>query len=412
MSDWEIVEFTGEEYTPSENDILAEQLKSQTPTEQRERSFLEKVGEGDAPYLSAVLEPFLSGMDKYAAPVAGGLLQGVGSTSASIGNLALMPFTDKRIPQPDLKQYLKPGLATDIGYGAGELGGYLLGGSGAAKGLTKALQASKVPVPASGMSGILADILKGGAIGGAVSEGLPGGRLAGSLLGGAFGAAGNVMPSKVGRKVLEGQQRAKEGYRATYQNIFNDANASGVASNLKIPSINSQAIKEAPGGSKVVKAIDKFKSSPTLENAHKAQSDLGRIAKKLNDYDVRRGLNSLERSALEEALLAQKKIRGSIFQNLSKDEGSNLAQRYQNATLGYARDVGPYLQSRAIQEAAAGQIPAWQLPFRLNPATRQGYMFSQALPGQYPQIPLTNIAAAGTAGLGAGSALAKYLLGE
>lgn len=322
------------------------------------------------------------------AGVGAGVAQGLGSSGASIANLVL-PEGGK-LPHPDLKKNIPEGMASDVGFLLGEIGGYGLGAGGAAKGLGKLAQAMQLYKPV-GMSGVLAEALKGAGIGGAISENLPGGRGLGAALGGAGSLASQAMPGTAGKKVLEGQERAKDIYKKSYGNLFKDAERIGVSQNVRVPKVDSSVIKDGVGGSRALKAFEKFKSSPTLENAHKAQSDLGKLARKLEKIDMQRGLLSTERAALESALDAQARIRGSMYQKMSsKEGGQQLFNRYASLTEGYASDVVPFLQSKSVQQAAAGEISPSAMAKKLgSPNTREAYMFRQALGKDYPQVKMS-----------------------
>lgn len=402
----------------SDDEILSQQLQQPQQQQQMdpnlEQSWVEKIGSGTMPYVSKPLDAFGGFMEKFAAPVAGGILQGVGSSAASIGNLGLSPFTDKRIPHPDLKQYLQPGDATDIGFLVGEMGGYGLGGGAAGKALGAGSKAAGFGQQ-GGLVGLLSDLAVGSGAGAAISEDLPGGRALGAALGGGVNLLPAVMPGSVGKLVLKGKEAAQKLYGKKYDKVFDLAKELNVFNNVRVPNVKQVVIKRAPGGSKFVESIKRFENNPTLKNAHEAQSDMGKLARKLQSLDRKRGLISTERKALEEALNAQKKYRGEMFRKMQEAKNSNLTQSYADVTKGYAQDVAPYLNSKTIQSAAAGELPAWRIPYALgNPLTKEGHMFRQALGQQYPQIPLTMAAtgAGGASALGVGGLLYNLFKGE
>jgi hypothetical protein len=349
-------------------------------------SWLERMGENQVPGLDA----FGSKMEQYGAPVAGGILQGAGSSAASIGNLALSPFTDKKIPHPDLKQYLEPGMATDIGFGLGELGGYAMGGGAAAKLIGKGQQAAGLS-GLTGKTGMLADALKGFGAGAAISEDLFGGRALGGALGAAGAMGSTLTNSGVGKKVMGSFGKAKNKFNKLYGSIWDMAKKEGIGTNMSVPSISINKIKKGAGGTKYTEALTKFKNNPTLENAQKAQSDLGKLATHLDDMARTKPnkFSTRERDALDAALNAQKKIKGKMFEEMSKSKDGKLAKKYFETSKGYAKEVGPYLDNPIILKAEANNIPASKLGKALKNRELESthkFMEKRGMGKEFPQV--------------------------
>ncbi len=280
--------------------------------------------------------------------MAGGFLQGTGQTAASIANVPLQLLgksvgKDLRIPHPDLGQYLPNDVMTNIAFGAGELGS--VGGAGLkAANLINKAGLSKIP----GISGAIARPVEGAAVGAVLGEDKEGNR----GLGAALGAAGNavvsagkyaksLLPEGMAKRILTGAKEEKEKYKELYGNFFKNAEKEGLgASGITIPEINMKFISKSP--TKYHQSVKDFFEKPSLETAHWAQSDLGKLARKLENQYERSGLTSSELKTLKAAQEGRSKIQNSMKQTLESSGDASHSKAYEELGHGYLNDVIPY----------------------------------------------------------------------
>lgn len=213
-------------------------------------------------------------------------------------------------------------------------------------------------------------------------------------------------------KVLKDQSVIKSQYKEAYNTLFKDAEAAG-AKNIRAPKIQADTfLKNAEG--KYKDAFKDFMKDPTLKGAHKAQSDLGKYIAKMDKSHA--PLTSPQIKAVEQAIQAQKKLRGSLFEELNKRTGKGLD--YQQLTNGYKKEVVPYSTNKALQQFGRNEI---------SPATTANKLakneaFNIGTENKYPELQRSLLAsqlankylpytAAGGIGYGAGK-LIDYLKGK
>lgn len=147
----------------------------------------------------------------------------------------------------------------------------------------------------------------------------------------------------IAKKVIDSKAAAESAYTKKYGEFFNNAKESGVEK-VKIPQFKSKSLIKA-AETKEANAIRKFLKDPTVENAHRAQSDLGKLYRSLKKTKKMRTLNSDENAALRSALKSQALIKDSIKESL----GKNLSKEYTKINKGYKKEVVPY-NNRVIHE--------------------------------------------------------------
>lgn len=287
---------------------------------------------------------------------AGGLLQGTGDVAASAANLPLALVnkalgTDIKAPHPELRQFLPKDPITSAAFTAGRIGPEIAGatqGAGAAKNLLSAIPgynaASKIPYVGKAGKAAL-EGAAGGAIAGETKEGNRElAAIAGALgipVNKAFSYLRGLTPEKIGRKLLGAEKSAKEEYRGLYGDLFKEAEQKGIG-NVPKPESNLDFIKEN-SPDKFHGGLEKFLEKPTPENAHFAQSDLGKLERHFKGIDeTKTGLTSEQRNVYKEVKKAKKELQGHIHSTL----GPELSGRYKEITAGYPEDVLIYGQSK------------------------------------------------------------------
>lgn len=318
--------------------------------------------------------------DKYLAPIGGGALQGLTDVGTSVLNIphALgLPDAEQKIEGPQLKQYLpERGGLQDVLFAGGEIASTLPFGGSMFKAAGKALPAAK------GIKGVGLEALKGGAVGAAISDEAPGGRLAGAGLGGLGGAISSLTPKSIINKLSTEKSQKIAEFNKGYNELFGTAKNAGVES-VKTPKLNLSSISDY-ATKKESKSLNKFLKNPTIENAHWAQSDLGKLARDLGDKKIKSGLTSTEKKSLEAIKDARKRIKGSVYTELRKN-APELIDDYASLTSRYAKEMVPFNRLQPLSSVEAGKIKP---STALNKISKnEEFMLSKG--GEFPEIGIT-----------------------
>lgn len=137
-------------------------------------------------------------------------------------------------------------------------------------------------------------------------------------------------------KVLADKAAAKAKYSKEYGDIFKAAEDAGIKKitkpNLKTEDFFKNSLREYNT------SLSTFLKNPTLENAHWAQSDLGKYVDTLKDAKNKLPYEKIK--ALNQAVDAQAKLKEEIITALNKSKG--LGAKYNAISQGYKNDVIPY----------------------------------------------------------------------
>jgi hypothetical protein len=98
-----------------------------------------------------------------------------------------------------------------------------------------------------------------------------------------------------------------------------------------------------------------FLSSPTFQNAHELQSQLGTSIRKLQMQDAKGNLDTADRNTLQAYQRAQSAIKNDMTGFLNKQDPT-LANQYQGASNYWLNEVSPYLQNKNIAQIAKGSV--------------------------------------------------------
>jgi len=205
-------------------------------------------------------------------------------------------------------------------------------------------------------------------------------RLAKGLSGGAIGTALGAIPglSKAGGKtiknsweflkhlprsfnkkdiaeqILNSRNKAIDTYTKLYGDFFKKAENLGIRK-VKKPHLNADVILDN-NPSKNTGALSKFLEDPTFENAHWAQSEMGKLSNNLLTNSRERGLTEKELEIFKAAVDAEKRIQGSMLQSISSKNANNLIPEYKSISEGYAKDVIPYKSNELIYKLRKGKL--------------------------------------------------------
>jgi len=156
--------------------------------------------------------------------------------------------------------------------------------------------------------------------------------------------------------VLTKERLQKGLHTKAYDKIWDEAEKTGfnkVPFNSKDIDIN--AIKKH-SIEKFYSSTEDFLKEPTLKNAQKAQSDLGKL---INSKELNKPvLTSKELATRDAAIKAKEHIKNSMFKNEKGILNKSLKKQYDTLTKSYEKNVIPYSTNKAIQEFKRGDLDA------------------------------------------------------
>lgn len=244
--------------------------------------------------------------------------------------------------------------------------------------------------------------------GGQLLRGIP--RNADMVYGGAK-VASLINPLKLTDKTLakeivktEGKQVEK--HSGMYNSIWDEAQKSGfnqVPADLQNLSDKLSTIEKYKTP-REYQSLHDFILDPTLQNAQKAQSDMGQIARKMEEKSRGSSLTTEERSVYEAAKGAEKHIESNMFKDAKGNVNQGLQDKYQKVTQSYRENVVPYKYNTDIQAFKNREMLAKELMSKLK-----GGEFRAKKGGAHPRITVRELLKPLGYGVG-GYAGGSYLL--
>ena len=287
-----------------------------------------------------------------AAPLAAGAVSGLEHLGANIANFpayATEKVTGYRPYNVQIPESFDPltytsqtPMARTMGMVGDIAGGMLVPGGAFIKG-TKGLGLLK-----RGLLGTAAGEITG-------SEEAPGGRELSAAIGGTAAPILGITKSAIGKSAQKMRDTLQEKFSNAYQDLFS-----------QVPDVAVRVPDALNKGSKTWKemsaftpkefkhALEEFRSNPTIESAHKAQSQIGAIQRKIQDdisKRLKKGLSvgAGKQAAYDAAEDLQRRIRGAMMDSFSKAGKPELAGKYGELTRGYAKEFAPYIQGEFHQ---------------------------------------------------------------
>lgn len=184
----------------------------------------------------------------------------------------------------------------------------------------------------------------------------------------------------IAKEVSAGKDIAKGQYNKLYNKLFEEAERKGLTA-LEKPDINAKLI-EKNSMPKYHTALKEFMEKPTVENAHRAQSDLGKMGRAMEKSDAINPLTSSQQRTYRAVQDAQSKIKESMFQGHPE-----LSEKYSKITQGYKKDVVPYTTNKALTQFGKGELGHAKLVQRL----KNNDAFMLAIGKQYPGIKINEL---------------------
>lgn len=308
---------------------------------------------------------FLKSLGQGYLHYAKGALRGTGQAIGDLGASAINwpisgieKLTGSHIPHVPHPQLINPNPSSfgeSLGQNLGQLfGGVALpGGAGfktaqlANRGYQALRGGKQLP--------LIGKLLAGGA-GGALegAAGYEGNRPLGAEIGGLLGGLGHAIPGAINfgrslsskgiaKQISEEVSKLGQHFNERFTNHLEAGEQAGANKFLRSEKGNLNLLKKA-GEGKLAYGLEKFNDNPTLSNAHKAQSDLNKI---VNKYS-RSKEGSLESDVYDEALKLKNRLLKKISESFEKSGTKEHGESYQKTRADYASEVGPYLNSKAI----------------------------------------------------------------
>lgn len=239
---------------------------------------------------------------------------------------------------------------------------------------TEALNAignNKNPITASGPAAVLSALKNIGTLGGQataeITKRVPGAIRSAKEFGQTFSKKGTA------DKIAKDTSNIQEEFKKSYDYVFNNAKEKGLTSVLPPDLKLKDFMKRADPAYR--DTLKEYLNNPTLENAHKAQSQLGEFARNTNNNKKRFHIPTPKLNAAQEASVAQDKIQKSIAEELNKlGPQKNLGNKYQYLTSDYAQRMGPRLRNDIRLYAEGKKKPGTLLK---NLTADEEFMLSQ-----------------------------------
>ncbi len=217
------------------------------------------------------------------------------------------------------------------------------------------------------------------------------GRNASSLLG--AGKVSNVLnpmnltAKSIAKDVLNEEGRQVKSHSRRYNKIWDEADRSGfneVPYSFSLRTHHFPFIKKYYPD-KSTRVFRDFLKDPTLQNAQKAQSDLGNLRRQLEEKSRKTPLLETEKYLHEALFDAEKNIENNMFKDAHGNVNNALQDKYKKLTNSYRENVVPYKYNKDIQKYKAKE----SLPKELVNSLSKGE-FAAKKGDKHPAIKIRN----------------------
>lgn len=292
-------------------------------------------------------------LTKYGGSLGLGLTQGAINTGVSVLNtpsdtINMFGGNSARIPNIDLLKY-GPQDPTSRSFGkAGDIAGQVAGGLSGVSGIGKLMNVNAgTPANIRALQGIIGGYATTG-VEPDLPYNVPSNRVMGAGLGG-LGEIGSQITNKaVVDKVASIYKNNIEKYRKGFSDYFNQTpnEVKQIRDYGVIPqdNLNYSFIKEDLTRPER-KVIERYIDNPTFENAHWAQSELGKYVSKLKssrDRDTGKFLKSRELNAASDAYDSIQSGINNALNEIGGVSGKNYIEPYLKLKSGYESEVVPF----------------------------------------------------------------------
>ncbi len=178
----------------------------------------------------------------------------------------------------------------------------------------------------------------------------------------------NLTAKNIAKDVLKAEQKQVKSHTKRYNKIWDEAEKSGfnkVPVNQQLLSDNLSTIEKYKTP-KEYKSMEDFILDPTLQNAQKAQSDMGIMHRKLEEKSRSGSLTSEEQALYKAALESEKHIEQNMFKDALGNSHDALQKKYKNLSSSYRQNVVPYKYNKDIQDFKAQEMLPSELVNKLS----------------------------------------------
>jgi hypothetical protein len=222
----------------------------------------------------------------------------------------------------------------------------------------------------------------------------------------------------IANNIIKAKKKEELFHNTQYNRLWEAAKKAGIE-NVKLNNPGIKAVinkmNKAKVNDKYIRPLEELMKNPTLENAQKAQSDLGKL---INSPQLSKEvLVSGEDAAKKAAIKAQEHIRHMMFRDAKGNLNKDLKKTYDELTTSYEKNMVPY-KNKNINKYQKGKMTEKQLIPKLKSgefmATRGSFhpeidrrdMILEML--KHAGVPVTS----GAIGVGGGMYLMNKLLGK
>ncbi|MCF1193152.1 hypothetical protein LRR18_16305, partial [Mangrovimonas sp. AS39] len=178
----------------------------------------------------------------------------------------------------------------------------------------------------------------------------------------------NLTYKNIAKDVLKAEEKQVASHTKRYNKIWEEAEKTGfnqVPVNQQLLSDNLSVIEKYKTP-KEYQSMENFILDPTLQNAQKAQSDMGIMHRKLEEKSRSGSLTSEEQALYKAALESEKHIEENMFKDAMGNSHDALQNKYKNLSKSYRENVVPYKYNRDIQNYKADEMLPSELVNKLS----------------------------------------------
>jgi len=197
----------------------------------------------------------------------------------------------------------------------------------------------------------------------------------GALTAGASQLGGDLLKARsknIANQIKGELNSLKADYGNAFETVLQEGEQAGANAFLKKVDSNIAASLEDSSFSKLSNSLAEFNKAPTLAKAHKAQADLNKIV-----IQATPGSKSYEN-----AIKTQNRLLRNISQAFEDSGAGDLAKSYSEIRKGYAKEVGPYLESKSISSLMDGKIR----PEKFSSSLIKDEAFMAKMSKEYPDL--------------------------
>lgn len=345
--------------------IPAAQFESQQPKMQqspaqpnRRAAFLQNLADKFQPINNVGLATS-RGLSQGTYDVAKSFLNLAPDVLNSVGALANVQGEIPGMPKMDFREGISSDPLSQLAFVASDLGVQMGAGLKTYEGLSG--------IPALAGNGITKSIMRGGATGALLNDDGPGGRTIGGVIGAAAAPIFEMGDKRIAEDLANTRKYLTNLATEKYNTWFDKVKDSGI-NTMRVPtSINKEAIQTLPNANKYLYSFSNFERNPTFENAHKAQSDLGKMQRAIDDTSrkQKRGYTSPENDAITALNDARSKIHGAGMDALVKGGRPDLAEEYRGIKDWYKEELVPYFK-KPLDEYMRNKVTASNMVNRMS----------------------------------------------